>query len=260
MRGEVLGVAQAPLWRGEIHCREDGSGTLLFNVHHAIFDGWSFNLLIEELGERYAAAQAGAAYQRPPPPAGSTTAEWARELAQTPAFRASVDYWKNSSAASARVELPADYRQRQGSTPTPRCRCASKRIPWRRSRRWPTRKERHAVAAHVLAVARPGCGVSAARRRSATRTPAATCRAASLRHVREHGRALPDGRTGQPLVDLVRAVHRQSSRTRTIWWRRLSTATSARRAAITSSSACRAASASKASSAARATRPTSCLR
>ncbi len=115
MRSEVLGVTQAPLWRGEIHCREDGTSTLLFNVHHAIFDGWSFNLLIDELGERYAAAQAGAAYHRPRL-SWFDYGAWARELAQTPAFRASVDYWKGKlTGVSTHVELPADFRQRLGN-------------------------------------------------------------------------------------------------------------------------------------------------
>ena len=113
MRCDVLGVSDAPLWRAEIHCREDGTTTILFNVHHAIFDGWSFNLLLDELGARYEAALAGTAYAR----ARLTWFDychWARDLPQTEAFRDSIRYWKDKlTGVNAHVELPADLRQQQ---------------------------------------------------------------------------------------------------------------------------------------------------
>ena len=113
MRSDVLGVSDAPLWRTEIHCREDGSSTVLFNVHHAIFDGWSFNLLIEELGARYEAALAGTAYARERL-TWFDYCHWARDLSETDAFRDSVRYWKGKLAGiNAHVELPADFRQKQ---------------------------------------------------------------------------------------------------------------------------------------------------
>lgn len=113
MRSEVLGVSDAPLWRAEIHCREDGTSTILFNVHHAIFDGWSFNLLIEELGARYEAALAGTVYARERL-TWFDYCHWARDLAQTEAFRDSLSYWKGKlTGVTAHVELPADFRQKQ---------------------------------------------------------------------------------------------------------------------------------------------------
>ena len=93
MRAEALGLTNAPLWRAEIHCREDGTSSLLFNVHHVIFDGWSFNLLLEELGARYEAAQAGQAYTRERL-TWFDYCDWARDLPQSEAFRDSVTYWK----------------------------------------------------------------------------------------------------------------------------------------------------------------------
>ena len=115
MRSEILGVTDAPLWRAEIHCREDGTSTILFNVHHAIFDGWSFNLLLEELGARYEAAQAGTAYARERL-TWFDYCYWARDLEQTEAFRDSVRYWKEKlTGVNAHVELPADLRQKQNN-------------------------------------------------------------------------------------------------------------------------------------------------
>ena len=52
-RAEPLGVAHPPLWRAEIMCTADSATTLVFCVHHAIFDGWSLNLFLEGMAHRY---------------------------------------------------------------------------------------------------------------------------------------------------------------------------------------------------------------
>ncbi|MBF0548425.1 MAG: amino acid adenylation domain-containing protein [Candidatus Riflebacteria bacterium] len=115
MRTEVLGVRQAPLWRAEVHCREDSMITLLFNVHHAIFDGWSFNLLLEELGARYEANQAGGQYSQ-----NRLTwfdyCHWAVDLPKSDLFKDSICYWKTKLAGmNSYVELPVDFRQKQSN-------------------------------------------------------------------------------------------------------------------------------------------------
>jgi len=113
MRSDVLGISEAPIWRAEIHCREDGTSTVLFNVHHAIFDGWSFNLLLAELGARYEAAQAGQVYARERL-TWFDYCHWARDLNQSDAFRDAVDYWKvKLTGITPHVELPADFRQKR---------------------------------------------------------------------------------------------------------------------------------------------------
>ena len=118
MRSDVLGVSEAPLWRAEVHCREDGTSTVLFNVHHAIFDGWSFNLLLEELGARYEAATAGQAYVRERL-TWFDYCRWARDLAQSEAYQDSVAYWKNKlTGANAHIQLPADFQQKQENANT----------------------------------------------------------------------------------------------------------------------------------------------
>jgi amino acid adenylation domain-containing protein/thioester reductase-like protein len=53
-RSLSLGVQHSPLWRARIlNTKEQGPTALLFSIHHSIFDGWSLNLFIEELGQRY---------------------------------------------------------------------------------------------------------------------------------------------------------------------------------------------------------------
>ena len=63
MRVEALGVTKAPLWRAEIFCLEDGTTSLLFCIHHGLFDGWSLNLFNEELAARFEKISAGQPYR-----------------------------------------------------------------------------------------------------------------------------------------------------------------------------------------------------
>jgi amino acid adenylation domain-containing protein/thioester reductase-like protein len=111
MRRETLGVKQAPLWRAEIFCQEDGVTTLLFSIHHALFDGWSLNLFNEELAARYEALVQKKPYCR----RRLTWFDhclWAQGLSDTQPFKDSVAYWRKKLAgANARVELPVGATQ-----------------------------------------------------------------------------------------------------------------------------------------------------
>jgi hypothetical protein len=54
LRRGSLPLGDSPLWRAELLlCPQDGSTTLLFCIHHAIFDGWSLTLMLAELARRY---------------------------------------------------------------------------------------------------------------------------------------------------------------------------------------------------------------
>ena len=110
LRAEPLGVAHPPLWRAEILCTADSATTLVFCVHHAIFDGWSLNLFLEELARRYE--------KRPVDPRLSwfDYCRWARCLPDSPPFADSIAYWKTKLAAvDAHTELPTDFRQKQAN-------------------------------------------------------------------------------------------------------------------------------------------------
>ena len=103
LRHEALGISAAPLWRAEIHTATAGTTSLLFCIHHAIFDGWSFNLLLEELGTRYE--------RRPVPERLSIFdyCQWSRCLPESAPFAESIAYWKDKLAgADAHTELPID--------------------------------------------------------------------------------------------------------------------------------------------------------
>ena len=112
LRAEVLGVKNAPLWRAEVFSQSDGA-SLVFCIHHAIFDGWSLNLLTEELAARIEALRKGENFQ-----IQRTTwfdyCNWAKLLPQSEPFRAALSYWrKKLNGAKAHIDLPVERSQTQ---------------------------------------------------------------------------------------------------------------------------------------------------
>ncbi|MFO7728076.1 MAG: amino acid adenylation domain-containing protein [Desulfonatronovibrio sp.] len=106
-RAEPLGIFSPPLWRAEILCARE-SATLLFCVHHAIFDGWSLNLFLEELTCRYEGREIRSRLS------WFDYCNWACCLQESKRFAESIDYWKAKfDSVNAHTELPADFRQKQ---------------------------------------------------------------------------------------------------------------------------------------------------
>ena len=108
LRAEPLGLAQAPLWRAEILCTDTGETALIFCVHHAIFDGWSLNLFLDELAARYEGRE------RPARLNWFDYWRWAGCLPGSQPFADSIAYWKAKLAGvDPHTELPADFRQKR---------------------------------------------------------------------------------------------------------------------------------------------------
>ena len=63
MRTIAFDVTTAPLWEAEIVTLDDHV-ELLFSINHIIFDGWSLNLLLEELHAHYEGALRQVRYER----------------------------------------------------------------------------------------------------------------------------------------------------------------------------------------------------
>ncbi|WP_370879367.1 non-ribosomal peptide synthetase [Catenuloplanes indicus] len=97
-------LAAGPLNRFTLLRRPDGSHALVWVVHHAVADGWSFGVLFGEL----AAAYAGEALPDAPMQYGDF-AIWQREQAARGAFDDDLDHWHRALAgAPVLLDLPAD--------------------------------------------------------------------------------------------------------------------------------------------------------
>lgn len=108
LRLEPIGMKESPLWRAEIHCTDTGHTSLVLCIHHAIFDGWSLNILLDELTTRYE----GRTCQ--PRLTWFDYCSWSPCLPKSQLFTESIDYWKKKLAGvDAHTDLPADSRQKR---------------------------------------------------------------------------------------------------------------------------------------------------
>jgi amino acid adenylation domain-containing protein len=110
MRALSLPLDCAPLWRAQLLMSpQENRTTLLICIHHAIFDGWSFKLLLDELASHY----------EDKPVSGARLSwfdygHWAPQLASSPRFAAARDYWmRKLDAVALRTELSFDALQRE---------------------------------------------------------------------------------------------------------------------------------------------------
>ncbi|MFJ7780551.1 amino acid adenylation domain-containing protein [Streptomyces yangpuensis] len=103
---EPFDLATGPLLRAEAFRLTDDRTTLLFVVHHIVWDGWSAELFDHELAELYAAFTE----QRTPALPALTTqyADWAEEEQHT-SYEEHLAHWKQTlDGAPTLLELPGD--------------------------------------------------------------------------------------------------------------------------------------------------------
>lgn len=132
-------LGRAPLLRCTVHRVDDGSHCLLLTVHHLVCDGWSLQLVLQELAACYRAERDGTAADLEPLPVqypdyavwqrdrlargghADAVAHWAEQLRGAPATlalptdrpRPAV---QSTAGASRRFVLPPDLRDRLAST------------------------------------------------------------------------------------------------------------------------------------------------
>ncbi len=103
-------LEQGPLFRALLVRMADEEATLAVNVHHAVFDGWSLDVLLDELTGLYAAFARGE--PSPLAPLALQYADWARQQrARLSEERtaAELSFWKQELAGAPPVlELPGD--------------------------------------------------------------------------------------------------------------------------------------------------------
>lgn len=103
-------LARGPLWRTILLRVSKDEHLVLLTMHHAISDGWSMGVLVQEVATIY---RAFAESQPSPLPDLSIQypdfAHWQRRWFQDEALEAQLDYWKRQLAGSEQsLELPTD--------------------------------------------------------------------------------------------------------------------------------------------------------
>ncbi|HEU0052513.1 MAG TPA: condensation domain-containing protein, partial [Longimicrobium sp.] len=103
-------LARGPLFRASLVRVSDDEHRLLLNLHHAVGDGWSLGVLLEELSALYGAFSRGEASPLPEPALQyADFAVWQREQLRGEVLDRQIGYWKERLAgAPALLELPTD--------------------------------------------------------------------------------------------------------------------------------------------------------
>jgi amino acid adenylation domain-containing protein len=103
-------LTEAPLFRTRVYRLGPEEHVFQFILHHAIWDGWSFDLLYEEMAAHYEAFRTGAPSPLPPLPVSyGDFAAWHRGWMQGEELTRQVAYWKQQLAGTLEpLEPPTD--------------------------------------------------------------------------------------------------------------------------------------------------------
>jgi amino acid adenylation domain-containing protein len=109
--GAPFDLARGPLIRGRLVRMADDDHVLLITMHHIVSDGWSMEVLTQEVSALYAAFRAGEPDPLPPLPVQyADYAAWQRKWVGGDVLRRQVEYWKETlGGAPELLELPTDH-------------------------------------------------------------------------------------------------------------------------------------------------------
>jgi amino acid adenylation domain-containing protein len=107
--GRPFDLETAPLFRAHLYRLGDDDHLLALCFHHAIFDGWSEGVFLDELAALYRAGASTAALA-PLPIQYRDFAVWQREVAAGPAAQASLEHWRERlTGAPPTLNMPLDH-------------------------------------------------------------------------------------------------------------------------------------------------------
>src|SRR6185503_5484476 len=105
---EPFDLAAGPLFRLQLLRLSEREHLLLIVVHHIVFDGWSYDVLLRELATLYTAAVAGEPGELPELPVQfADYALWERQrLAE--AGSELIEFWRTTLDGFENLQLPTD--------------------------------------------------------------------------------------------------------------------------------------------------------
>ncbi|MFF8021487.1 amino acid adenylation domain-containing protein [Streptomyces sp. NPDC007896] len=103
-------LATGPLFRARLLRLAEDRAHLLLTMHHAVFDGWSVNVLVRDLGALYAAAvEGGRSTLAPPPVRYVDYVAWQRKHLACGVGERQLGYWREHLRdAPPALDLPVD--------------------------------------------------------------------------------------------------------------------------------------------------------
>ncbi|MFJ3641301.1 amino acid adenylation domain-containing protein [Streptomyces sp. NPDC090108] len=102
-------LARPPLLRSGVWELAGDDHVVVLALHHAVTDGWSKGVLLDELARHYWARLSGERAQLPPLPVQyGDFAVWQRDRADSGAMEPQLTYWQDTLAGTPALELPTD--------------------------------------------------------------------------------------------------------------------------------------------------------
>ncbi len=102
-------IGVGPLLRARLFGLDDQRHVLVLTMHHIVTDGWSFRVLLRDLGRIYQALERGEPVPLDELPIQyADYAQWQREHLSGPDFDAHLEYWKRDLAGAPPLELDTD--------------------------------------------------------------------------------------------------------------------------------------------------------
>lgn len=106
---EPFQLSKCPLFRAQLVRMDEQSHILHFTAHHTVFDGWSLQVLVEELAGIYGALTQGQACPLDPPALQYCDySVWQKDYLAGPAMREQVDFWVKKLDGMSELELSTD--------------------------------------------------------------------------------------------------------------------------------------------------------
>ncbi|MBT5230123.1 MAG: amino acid adenylation domain-containing protein, partial [Methylococcales bacterium] len=106
-----IALTEEKLWRVKLLKHSDDEMVVIFNFHHAIMDGWSVNVLLEDFQIAYHARKAG---QAPLFKAKEYDyldfTVWQRQWLSDEVLQQQLGYWKNHLRNVSNLAMPVDYK------------------------------------------------------------------------------------------------------------------------------------------------------
>jgi len=109
-------LGTAPLFSARVFRLADDEHALFFMPHHIVWDGWSFDILYNELSALYRSFVSGLPSPLAPLPVTyGDFAAWHAEWLESPAFHGQLNFWRERLARTGEVRaLPTDHPRRPG--------------------------------------------------------------------------------------------------------------------------------------------------
>jgi amino acid adenylation domain-containing protein len=110
LQAEPMDLSKGPPLRAALFRLSAEQHVFVFVVHHLVWDGWSFDLLYQEMAALYASEVSAAPAPQPLALEYADYCAWQRELLASGALRPQIEHWRAALLpAPAPLDLPLDH-------------------------------------------------------------------------------------------------------------------------------------------------------